>query len=173
MEWQPNPVFLPGELHGQRGLASYSPWGRKELDTTEWLTLSLFICLLVAQTVKNLPTMPGSRVRSLGWEDCLEKEMATHSSILAWPFNISSFLIYQLGTSLFIAWSSKHDCLKALSSCVVFIRPRKDSISNSFLVQIQLLSEGNFFFFNLSNLNLKTSLKRKGKLLTLFLPANS
>ena len=29
------PVFLPGELHGQRSLAGYSPWGRKELDTTE------------------------------------------------------------------------------------------------------------------------------------------
>ena len=33
--------------------------------------------------VKRLPTMPESRVQSLGWED-LEKEMATHSSILAW-----------------------------------------------------------------------------------------
>ena len=28
-------VFLPGEFHGQRSLAGYSPWGRKELDTTE------------------------------------------------------------------------------------------------------------------------------------------
>ena len=39
---------------------------------------------LVAQTVKRLPTMREARVRSLGWEDPLEKEMATHSSILAW-----------------------------------------------------------------------------------------
>ena len=39
---------------------------------------------LVAQTVKRLPTMWETRVRSLGWEDPLEKEMATHSSILAW-----------------------------------------------------------------------------------------
>ena len=29
------PVFLPGESHGQRSLAGYSPWGRKELDMTE------------------------------------------------------------------------------------------------------------------------------------------
>ena len=36
--WQPTPVFLPGESHGQRSLAGYSPWGRKELDTTEQLT---------------------------------------------------------------------------------------------------------------------------------------
>ena len=39
---------------------------------------------LVAQTVKRLPTMPETRVRTLGREDLLEKEMATHSSILAW-----------------------------------------------------------------------------------------
>ena len=34
--------------------------------------------------VKNLPAMPDMQVRSLGWEDPLEEEMATHSSILAW-----------------------------------------------------------------------------------------
>ena len=32
---QPTPVFLPGESHGQRSLAGYSPWGHKEPDTTE------------------------------------------------------------------------------------------------------------------------------------------
>ena len=40
-EWLPMSVFLPGELHGQRSLAGYSLWDRKELDTTEWLSLSL------------------------------------------------------------------------------------------------------------------------------------
>ena len=39
---------------------------------------------LVAQTVKRLPAMRETRVQSLGQEDPLEKEMATHSSILAW-----------------------------------------------------------------------------------------
>ena len=34
-EWQLTPVFLPGKFHGQRGLVGYSPWGHKELDTTE------------------------------------------------------------------------------------------------------------------------------------------
>ena len=38
----------------------------------------------MAQTVKRLPTMWENWVRSLGWEVPLEKEMATHSSILAW-----------------------------------------------------------------------------------------
>ena len=39
---------------------------------------------LVTQTVNRLPTMQETRVQSLGREDLLEKEMATHSSILAW-----------------------------------------------------------------------------------------
>ena len=39
---------------------------------------------LVAQTVKCLPAMWETQVPSLGWEDPLEKEMATHSSTLAW-----------------------------------------------------------------------------------------
>ena len=39
---------------------------------------------LVAQAVKNLPAMMETQVRSLGWEDPLEKGMAAHSSILAW-----------------------------------------------------------------------------------------
>ena len=34
-EWQPTPVFLPGESYGQRRLVGYSPWGHKESDTTE------------------------------------------------------------------------------------------------------------------------------------------
>ena len=39
---------------------------------------------LVAQLLKNLPAMRETWVRSLGWEDPLEKEKVTHSSILAW-----------------------------------------------------------------------------------------
>ena len=38
----------------------------------------------MAQTVKNLPAMWETRLQSLGWEDPLEKEMETYSSILAW-----------------------------------------------------------------------------------------
>ena len=36
-KWQPTPLFLPGKSHGLRILVGYSPWGLKELDTTEWL----------------------------------------------------------------------------------------------------------------------------------------
>ena len=42
---------------------------------------------LVAQSVKNLPAVQETRVLSLGWEDPLEKEMATHSGILAWKIS--------------------------------------------------------------------------------------
>ena len=34
-KWPPTPVFLPGEFHGQRSMASYSPWGHKESDMIE------------------------------------------------------------------------------------------------------------------------------------------
>ena len=37
-KWQPTPVFLPGEFHGQSSLVGYSPWSCKESGTTEWLT---------------------------------------------------------------------------------------------------------------------------------------
>ena len=63
-----------------------SPWGHKKSDTTERLSLSYdnMGASLGAQTVKNLPVMQETRVLSLDWEDPLEKEMAVHSSILAW-----------------------------------------------------------------------------------------
>ena len=69
----PTPVFLPGKSHGQGSLAGYSPWGRKESDTTKHthsildkynLSGSLFVdwfpmfsASLVAQLVKNPPVM--------------------------------------------------------------------------------------------------------------------
>ena len=52
-KWQPTPVLLPGKFHGQRSLVSYSPWGLKESDTTEWLhfTSLLIINTAVSDTV--------------------------------------------------------------------------------------------------------------------------
>ena len=50
--------------------------------------------------VKHLPTMQETRVQSLGWEDLLEQEMATHSSILAWR----------------IPWTEKPDRLQSMGS---------------------------------------------------------
>ena len=55
MEWLPASVFLPGESHGQRNLVGYSPWDRKESDTTDQLTLSLSKLLLFEKPpVRNI-----------------------------------------------------------------------------------------------------------------------
>ena len=54
---------------------------RMSFISTEY---TIFRASLVAQTVKRLPAMQETWVRSLGWEDPLEKEMAPHSSTLAW-----------------------------------------------------------------------------------------
>ena len=53
-------------------------------DTIFSFTLSVSWVSLVAQTVKSPPATQETWVRSLGWENPLEKEMATHSSIVAW-----------------------------------------------------------------------------------------
>ena len=47
-------------------------------------TTYMFMTYLVAQMVKRLPTMWETWVQPLGWKDLLEKEMVTHSNILAW-----------------------------------------------------------------------------------------
>ena len=44
-EWLPTTVFLSGEFHGQRRLVGYSPWSRKESNTTERLMLSVVLCI--------------------------------------------------------------------------------------------------------------------------------
>ena len=69
---------------------------------------------LVAQGLKNLPAMGETWVRSLGWEDPLEKEMATHSSILTWripwmeePGGLQSTRFQRVG----------HDWVASLSLC--------------------------------------------------------
>ena len=70
-KWQPTPVFLPGEFHGQRSLVSYSPWGSKELgmtckelDTTERLPLPL---LLWAKLKTGLGRLPRGCNVTLSW----------------------------------------------------------------------------------------------------------
>ena len=84
----------PGDSEGQGSLAGCSPWGCKESDMTQRLNSKTFVWFLsedgaslVAQMVKHLPAMRETRVRSLGWEDPLEKEMAIHSSILPRKFH--------------------------------------------------------------------------------------
>ena len=93
MAWQPTPVFVPGESHGQRSLVGYSPRGHKESDMTEVTWHACNPCMagftsewasLIAQLVKNPPIMQETPVQFLGQEYPLEKGKATHSSTLAW-----------------------------------------------------------------------------------------
>ena len=66
------------------------------MHITIWATL-------VAQLLKNLPALQESWVQSLGWEDPPEKELATHSSILAWR----------------IPWTEEHGGLQSMGSQTV------------------------------------------------------
>ena len=72
----------------------------------------------MAQMVKRLPTMWETWVESLGQEDLLEKEMATHSSILAWkiPWMEESGRLQSVGLS-----RVGHDCATPLHTSVCFI----------------------------------------------------
>ena len=87
-EWQPNPVFLSGEFHGQSSLASYGAWGHKKSDMTEQLTYIHTVVKnlpanegdlrdLMACSIKNPPTMQETWVQSLGQEDPLEEGKTT------------------------------------------------------------------------------------------------
>ena len=71
--------IIKGNCEGWRGsTACLGPQVIKDRAKI-WIQFSL-----VAQTVKNLPAMQETWVQSLGWDDALEKGMATYSSILAW-----------------------------------------------------------------------------------------
>ena len=72
---------------------------------------------LMAQMVKCLPAMQEARVRSLGWEDPLEKEIATHSSTLAWK----------------IPWTEEPGRLQSMGSQRVG-HDRDTSLSHQFIV---------------------------------------
>ena len=62
--------------------------GKRTENVSPYICVCIWASLMV-QTVKNLPAMRETQVQSLGWEDPLEKGMATHSSILAWRISWS------------------------------------------------------------------------------------
>ena len=64
-EWQPTPVFLPGESHGQRSLVGYSLWGHRESDMPEWLSTRRWLFFMCTESVSNLLSSLGRR-----WVSC-------------------------------------------------------------------------------------------------------
>ena len=103
--------------------------------------ISLSLASLVAQRLKHLPPLRETRVWSLGWEEPLQKEMATHSSILAWR----------------IPWMEKPGRLQSMGSQRVW----HDWATSLSLFSLQLsfvFTLWPSFFLSLPPLNLFTSL---------------
>ena len=67
----------------KKGYQNHKMWG-KRVKSIGFFFFFLRMASLVTQLVKNPSVMRETWVQSLGWEECLEKGMATHSSILAW-----------------------------------------------------------------------------------------
>ena len=96
-KWQPTPVLLPRKFHGREKPGVHGV-AKSRTQLSDFTSLHFtyfatkgpcsqgygFMTSLVAQMVKRLSTMRETQVRSLGWEDPLEKEMAIHSSTTAW-----------------------------------------------------------------------------------------
>ena len=74
-KWQPTPVLLPGKFHGRRSVVGYSPWGRKESDTTEWLHSITHSLLLGRKVMTNLDSILKSRDITLPTKVHLVKAM--------------------------------------------------------------------------------------------------
>ena len=80
-KWQPSAVFLPGESHGQRNLAGYSPQGLKESDTTE---ATEHVC---THKLENPNIQHGMGPTSSGWDTFVEegrREMGNTKRISSW-----------------------------------------------------------------------------------------
>ena len=84
-EWETNFHTVFTHVLGRpKSLLGFAWLIMEKSERTFWPAHYFCCCYLVAQMVKNLPAMRGTWVWSLGWEDPLEEDMATHCSILAW-----------------------------------------------------------------------------------------
>ena len=80
---QLTPTFLPGESHGQRGLVGYSSWGRKESDTTEWLSSHTF---WLAEAKRENNKITGISHRFWGKVERLYLDLISHKICWNWWF---------------------------------------------------------------------------------------
>ena len=145
MERQPTPVVLSGEFYGQRSLVGYSPWGQTELDTTEWLTLSLsrerylflvWIWPLKYCWVTSITEI--QRPRDLSGEMVCWEMFHDQASLGPFsPMNSVSFLKFhwmplpQDGLSVPVGWVRRMASVKW--SCTAFRFPSESSSDSSFL----------------------------------------
>ena len=61
-KWQPTPVLLPGKVYGQRSVAGYSPWGRKEPDATEQMSTNKQGLTLIQVDLISKPTITCTKI---------------------------------------------------------------------------------------------------------------
>ena len=154
-EWQPTPVFLPGESHGGRSLVGYNPWGRKELDTTERLHFHF--------SLSPTPVFWPGEFHGL-YSPWGHKESDTTSDF---HFHFHIFYPctsqYQGSRYLFLWKDQKTNCLKQVLTFVVFYALHAHKINSSlapavspawpttiplpYELQLHWLS---FYFFNVS-----------------------
>ena len=87
---EPTPVFLPGEPQGQRSLVGYSPWGRKELDTTEQLSTHASYSNLEDQAEEGWEKEFTSRIKGLFGANPIHDEYARKLSICFPGSNLES-----------------------------------------------------------------------------------
>ena len=78
-KWQPTPVFLPWNSHEQRSLVSYSPWGHKESDMTEWLSTHAYILGFPGGSVVKNPPANAGRCRKLRFDIWVGKILLNHN----------------------------------------------------------------------------------------------
>ena len=90
-KWQPTPVFLPGKSHRQKSLVGYSPWGRKESDTTE--QLSTHPCFPIATQSWSLWQRP-TKLKVLPLWPFMKK------SVNPWPGGLTSSLQNHKGSQI-------------------------------------------------------------------------
>ena len=113
-KWQPTPVFLPGESHGQRSLVGCSPWDRKESDMTEWAQQSAlhWLCWEQIGWVKGRARKPrqgtmatiqrGRHLAETGWSWCRGWELFGFSGLFFGCF--FGFIYFLRGKAHGICW---------------------------------------------------------------------
>jgi len=94
-EWQPTPVFLSGEFHGQRSLVGNSPWGRKESDMTERRTL------LVYSFRPQFPTPRPGGHRSAFFAHAFDSSRPHMSGIIRYLFSCDWLISLNIKSSRF------------------------------------------------------------------------
>ena len=136
-EWQPTPVFLPREFHGQRSLAGYSSWVCKESDTTEWLTLSFSPNWKTMEKVgfqksfegswKEVQAMLGRGVKSSSWVNPLQirNSMSTPGSSAS-QFPSTLYLDHLVGIPP--PWVQWHILLSGSSAALCNQRLKQQSL---------------------------------------------